>query len=76
MSLLFIPEGLHLDFHIPGRAILEVEEVLPGPRVRVRFRHATGEEDMVELELKDPAAFKQAVRAIRSEVRFLSPIGP
>ncbi|MEW6246460.1 MAG: hypothetical protein AB1555_07105 [Nitrospirota bacterium] len=74
MSLLFIPEGLHLDYRIPGHAILEMEEVLPRHRVRVRFRHATGEEDMVEVELKDPEAFKQAVRTIQSEVRSLSPI--
>ncbi len=74
MSLLFIPEGLHLDFRIPGRAILKVEEMLPGHQVRVRFRHATGEEDMVEVELRDPEAFKEAVRTIQSEVRSLSPI--
>jgi hypothetical protein len=50
------------------------KQFLPGHQVRVRFRHATGEEDMVEVELRDPEAFKQAVRTIQSEVRSLSPI--
>lgn len=69
ISLLFVPEGLHLDFRVPGHSILKVEDVLPGHSVRVRFRHATGEEDMVELELKDPGSFKQAIHAIWSEAR-------
>lgn len=66
-NLLFIPEVFHLDFRIPGRAILEMtEKSLEGEsRGIIRFRHATGEEDSFELTVKDLEQFRKALNAIR-----------
>lgn len=66
-NLLFIPEAFHLDFRIPGRAVLEMTERSLGRESRgmIRFRHATGEEDSFEFTVKDLQRFKKALNAIR-----------
>ena len=66
-NLLFIPEVFHLDFRIPGRAVLEMTARSVGGESRgiIRFRHATGEEDSFELTVKDLEGFRKALNAIR-----------
>ena len=67
-NLLFIPEFFHLDFRIPGRKITSVteQEAVPFPRFRIHFLHATGEEDSLEVVVRDIVTFKEAVDAIRT----------
>lgn len=66
-NLLFIPEVFHLDFRIPGKAIVEMTHMSLGEESRgiIRFRHATGEEDSFEFTVKDLEEFRNALNAIR-----------
>ncbi len=66
-NLLFIPEAFHLDFRIPGRAVIKMTERSVGGESRgiIRFRHATGEEDSFEFTVKDLRGFRKALNAIR-----------
>lgn len=66
-SLLFIPEAFHLDFRIPGSAVLEMTERSLGGESHgiIRFRHATGEEESFEFTVKDLEGFRKALNTIR-----------
>ncbi len=68
-NLLFIPEVFHLDFRIPGRTIINVTELesVVDNQVRIRFAHATGDEDSLEVVVKDIMNFRKAVAAIRTK---------
>ena len=68
-SLMFLPEAFGLDHRIPGRTILDVQvsSTLLGPSVLVKYRHATGDEENLELWLNDAPT----LRSILSEIRQL-----
>ncbi len=65
-NLAFLPEALHLDFRIPGHRITSIEETAPGARLRVRFEHATGATDWVDIAPGDVAALSRSLAEIRA----------
>jgi hypothetical protein len=68
-SLMFLPEAFGLDHRIPGRNILDVRETsssgLLGHRVRMKYQHATGDEEHLELWVKDIAALVRVLADLR-----------
>lgn len=70
-TLLFLPEAFHLDFRIPGKTIIQMteKESAGNHLVLIRFRHATGEEDSLEIVVENIATFRNAIAAIRAEDR-------
>ncbi|HWP23699.1 MAG TPA: hypothetical protein VNM15_05885 [Candidatus Binatia bacterium] len=67
-SLMFLPEALGLDHRIPGKSILDVGEAfshLLGRTVVVKYRHATGDEETLELAVSDAAGLREALTEIR-----------
>ena len=67
-SLMFFPEAFGLDHRIPGRTIMDVREVssrLFGRGVLVKYRHATGDEENLELWVSDLSNFGRALSEIR-----------
>jgi hypothetical protein len=67
-SLLFLPEAFGLDHRIPGKTILDVRETssaVLGPSVLIQYRHATGDEEYLELRVHNATALTQALAKIR-----------
>jgi hypothetical protein len=67
-SLIFLPEAFGLDHRIPGRTILDVQEVSStslGRGVLVKYRHATGDEENLELWVSDAPTLRRALSEIR-----------
>lgn len=67
-SLIFLPEAFGLDHRIPGKTILDVQEVSStslGPGVLVKYRHATGDEENLELWVSDAPTLRRALSEIR-----------
>jgi hypothetical protein len=57
-SLMFLPEALGLDHRIPGKGILDIREAFSpvlGRTVVVQYRHATGDDETLELAVRDAA---------------------
>lgn len=67
-SLMFLPEAFGLDHRIPGKGILDIREAYSsvlGRTVVVKYRHATGDEENLELAVSDAAAFMKALTVLR-----------
>lgn len=67
-SLMFLPEAFGWDHRVPGKTIMDVHEAsfaLGGRGVLIQYRHATGDEDLLELRVKDIPAFMNALAEIR-----------
>jgi hypothetical protein len=67
-SLMFLPEAFGLDHRIPGRTIMDVREASSrslGRGVLVKYRHATGDEENLELWVSDVSTFRRALSDIR-----------
>ena len=66
-TLLFLPEVLGMEYRIPGRHILAIEDraTLRTQGVQIRFRHATGEEESFVIVVEAASHFTQAVAVIR-----------
>jgi hypothetical protein len=65
--LLFLPEVFGMEYRIPGRNILAIEDraaLLP-QGVQIRFRHATGDEESFVMVVQAEDRFRQAVAALR-----------
>jgi hypothetical protein len=67
-SLMFLPEAFGLDHRVRGRQIMDVQQVssrLLGDGVLVKYRHATGDEENLELWVTNILALKKALSEIR-----------
>jgi len=66
-TLLFLPEIFGMEYRIPGRNILAIEDrpSLLTRGVQIYFRHATGDEESFVLVVQAADHFKQAVTPIR-----------
>jgi hypothetical protein len=67
-SLMFLPEAFGLDHRIPGRTILDVHEVSSTSLERsvlVKYRHATGDEENLELWVSDAPTLRRILSEIR-----------
>jgi len=67
-SLMFLPEAFGWDHRISGRNILDVSETSSsflGRRVRVKYRHATGDEEHLELWVKNIPDLVRALADLR-----------
>jgi hypothetical protein len=65
---MFLPEAFGLDHRIPGKHILDVSETFSsflGRQVKVKYRHATGDEEHLELGVKDIPALVRALADLR-----------
>lgn len=71
-NLMFFPEAFGLDHRVPGKAILQVREIFSTPQgsgVLVKYRHATGVEEILELWVADSASLMRALLAIGARER-------
>jgi hypothetical protein len=67
-SLMFFPEAFGLDHRVPGRTIMEVREkssTSHGRGVLVKYLHATGVEENLELRVNDASSLMRALLHIR-----------
>jgi hypothetical protein len=67
-SLMFLPEAFGLDHRVPGGTIMNVRETdsaLLGRSVVVKYRHATGDEEYLELWVNDLPGLMRALAEIR-----------
>ena len=65
-----LPEAFGWDHPIPGKTILDVRETSWGSDqggVLIRYRHATGEEERLELQVSDIPALMKALADIRRQ---------
>jgi hypothetical protein len=69
-SLMFLPEVFGLDHRIPGKSIMDVRETSSawlGGSVLIRYRHATGDQERLELKVNDIPALTRALAKIRGQ---------
>ncbi|MCC6472901.1 MAG: hypothetical protein IT514_04065 [Burkholderiales bacterium] len=62
-NLMFAPEAFGWDHRVPGRTILEIRDAGAG-RVSIRYRHRTGDEEWLVLEVAEVGTLRAALRAI------------
>jgi len=65
---MFLPEALGLDHRVPGKNIIGVREAsssLLGRSIVVKYRHATGDEEHLELWVKDIPTLMRALADLR-----------
>jgi hypothetical protein len=75
LTLMFLPETFGLDHRIPGKSIMDVRETsseLLGRGVLIQYRHATGDEERLELQVNDVATLKKALGRIRTETPLVN----
>ena len=61
---MLLPEAFGLDHRVPGRSILDLRE--GSSSVVVKYRHATGDEEHLELWVDDIADLMSALAELRS----------
>ena len=67
-SLMFFPEAFGLDHRVPGRTITEVREEASTTgrhRVLLKYRHATGDVENLDLRVKNASSLMTALSQIR-----------
>ena len=65
-TLGFLPETYGLDYRIPVRDLVSVEEqrtLVGGRRVRITARRGAGDDEVFDLRLRDPDGFLRAIDA-------------
>lgn len=70
LNLMFLPEAFGWDHRVPGKTILDVRETSPASqqrRVLIRYRHATGDEERLELQVSNVPALMKALADIRTQ---------
>jgi hypothetical protein len=68
-NLMFLPEAFGWDHRIPGKTIMDVRETSYDSDQRgvlVHYRHATGDDERLELQVSDIPALMKALAAIRA----------
>jgi hypothetical protein len=69
-NLMFLPEAFGWDHRILGKTIIDVRETSRGPHGRsvfIRYRHATGDEEWLELKVGDVLALMKSLADIRAQ---------
>jgi hypothetical protein len=69
-NLMFLPEAFGWDHRIPGKTILDVRETSWGSDqggVLIHYRHATGQEERLELQVSYIPALMKALADIRRQ---------
>jgi hypothetical protein len=69
-NLMFLPEAFGWDHRVPGKTIVDVRETSPASQRRgvlIRYRHATGDEELLELQVSNVPALMKALADIRAE---------
>ena len=69
-NLMFLPEAFGWDHRIPGKTIMDVRETSYDSDqhgVLIRYRHATGDEERLELQVSDIPALMKALADIREQ---------
>ena len=67
---MFLPVAFGWDHRIPGKTILDVRQTSRGPDqggVLIHYRHATEEEERLELQVSDVPALMKALADIRRQ---------
>ena len=67
-NLIFLPEAFGWDHRVPGKTLMDVRETYASGRrgVLIRYRHATGDEELLELQVSDVPALMKALADIRA----------
>ena len=69
-NLMFLPEAFGWDHRIPGKTIMDVHETSYDSNQRgvlIQYRHATGDEERLELQVSDIPALMKALADIRRQ---------
>ena len=69
-NLMFLPEAFGWDHRIPGKTIMDVRETTDDSDqggVLILYRHATGDEERLELQVSDIPALMKALADIRRQ---------
>jgi hypothetical protein len=68
-NLMFLPEAFGWDHRVPGKTIMELRQVSDASvgGVLVRYRHATGDQELLELQVRDVPALMRALADIRKQ---------
>jgi len=69
-NLMFLPEAFGWDHRIPGKTIMDVRETSYDSDQRgvlIQYRHATGDEERLELQVSDIPALMKALADIRRQ---------
>jgi hypothetical protein len=67
-NLMFFAEGFGWDHRVPGRTILDIRETQTnafGRSVAIRYRHQTGDEELLELSVADRPGLLKALDEIQ-----------
>ncbi len=67
-NLMFFAEAFGWDHRVPGRTIVDIRESSQssgGTRVAIRYRHTTGDEEILELTVRNVAGLMSALRKLR-----------
>jgi hypothetical protein len=66
-NLIFLPEAFGWDHRVPGKTIMNVRESASRVRgILIRYRHATGKEELLELQVSNVPALMKALADIRT----------
>jgi hypothetical protein len=68
-NLMLLPEAFGWDHRIPGKTIMDVREISSASgesAILIRYRHATGDEERLELQTDDIPGLMQALAALRA----------
>jgi hypothetical protein len=69
-NLMFFAEVFGWDHRVPGKAMIEVRETPHAsqePGVLIRYRHATGDEELLKLQVSNVRGLMKALTDIRSQ---------
>jgi len=69
-NLMFLAEGFGWDHRVPGKTILDIHETHWSNHrraVAIRYRHATGDEELLELGVSDVPGLIKVLTGIREE---------
>ena len=67
-NLMFLAEGFGWDHRVPGRTILDIHETNPNSQtggVSIRYRHRTGDLELLELNVSDRPGLLKALHEIQ-----------
>jgi len=67
---MFFAEVFGWDHRVPGKAMIEVRETPHAsqePGVLIRYRHATGDEELLKLQVSNVRGLMKALTDIRSQ---------
>jgi hypothetical protein len=68
-NLMFLPEVFGWDHRVPGKTIMDVRETSSGShgRVLIRYRHKTGDEEVLQLQVSGVQTLLKALADIRAK---------